>query len=390
MEIILSGDNINEGRIKINNLSGLSSLWSAGTGNYSIVGNDLLNNVASNQYSFAGGSNSISSGDTSFSFGNNVIAGGDYSFVFGENNKSINNFSFAGGKDSISSGITSFAFGEGVVAGGNYSFSNGFSSKTIGDYSTSKGALSTVESNYSYSSIRNGTLKGDYSFVSSCFFSNPTVTIDSSNSRSAYLGGFDRTENTPLPYDDVVYVSKLNIDNISDDNSLANVLTLESNDYINQKEYNFSSISLTSTTSYGSSTAILLQPNNHYFINNSTSNDIFRLKMNSTNGDIIKITNISSEIRLGIQLVHPYSLPSGVNYTYIALGTATASEIDAKRFLKVLPMTEIELTYFEDLNTNNQFWLVTNLNTTVKNYSDYDYNNSTESFDDYLDLYFVV
>ena len=61
--IINTGDTLEEGRQKINNIYNNLSLWTAGTGSYSIVANNSTNNESLGEYSVVGGENSLSNGD---------------------------------------------------------------------------------------------------------------------------------------------------------------------------------------------------------------------------------------------------------------------------------------------------------------------------------------
>lgn len=377
MELILSGDNINEGRIKINSLSGFSSYWSAGTGIYSMIGNDLTGNTASNDYSFVGGFESVSSGNTSFAFGQNVIAGGDFSAAFGRNSNSIGDFTYTSGEITTAIGNNSFASNNRSKALGDFSIALNYLTTSVGSGSTSLNFNNKAYGNYSFASGWETTATGDYSFISS---------YDSSVSgeRSALLGGQFMT----LADDDVVYVSKLNINNIYHDssNSLTNVLTLESNGDVNKKEYDTSLTEITGDTL--SSVIPVLDVNKYYsFYRNGTSGTIFHLPTTGNTGDFITISTIKDESSSPPSPASPnVGAIFEVSITYsksilIGLGDNTGVEIDSTSYsnFKILEGTQVEFTYFGS-DVGLDCWVVTNFDTLAKYYPFYD-NGSTDDYD---------
>ena len=88
--IINTGDTLDEGRQKINNIYNNLLLWTAGTGSYSIIPNNSANNDSLGNYSVVGGNNSLSNGDASFIYGQN-ITGNSFSFLTGKNIESTQN-----------------------------------------------------------------------------------------------------------------------------------------------------------------------------------------------------------------------------------------------------------------------------------------------------------
>jgi hypothetical protein len=364
MELILSGDNINEGRIKINSLSGASSYWSAGTGTYSMIGNDLTGNIASNDYSFVGGFESVSSGNTSFAFGNDVIAGGDFSTSFGTDNKSIGKHSYTSGEGTTSIGNNSFASNNLSKALGEYSIALNNFSQSSGSGSTSLNIISKASGDFSFASGQQTTAIGDNSFISS---SNSNVSGD----RSVILGG----QSMSLSDNDVVYVSKLNINNIDDDNTLKNVLTLESNDDVNQKEYDTNFIEISGDSLFF---AGLLEVNKYYSFNRLTGGQIFYLPTTGNTGDFITLSTVNdgTDFEAFFEVTSTYNKP-----ILIGLGDSTGIEIDNTTYsgLKILKGTQVEFTYFGS-DVGEDCWVVTNFNTFTKYYNSYD-NGSVDDYD---------
>lgn len=192
-ELIFSSDTLNHGRIKINqSYSGQTNIWSASTGTGSIIANNGTGNLASGQFSFAGGQSNLSSNYSSFvgggvsntasNQGASVVGGagnvasGDRSFVGGGNaNYSIGGTSFVGGglfnssngeSTVIGGGISNKAYGSGFfggksfVGGGanNTAFDN-FSFVGGGYYNTAYAVYTTIGGG------KNNTSLGNTSFI---------------------------------------------------------------------------------------------------------------------------------------------------------------------------------------------------------------------------------
>lgn len=369
MELILSGDNINEGRIKINSLSGFSSYWSAGTGIYSMIGNDLTGNTASNDYSFVGGFESVSSGNTSFAFGQNVIAGGDFSTSFGRNSKSIGDFTYTSGEITTAIGDNSFASNSRSKALGDFSIALNHLTTSYGSGSTSLNHINTAYGDYSFASGDNSNIAigGHNSFISSY---NSSV----SGERSALLGGQSMT----LVDDDVVYVSKLNINNINDDNSLMNVLTLESNGDVNQKGYDTNFINLTGESL---STGIVLEVNKFYSLYQTNPANNNYLPTTGNTGDVIIVANL-----LDSTSYKEYITVNGTYNTSIFYGIGdstgieiTNSNINSDQF-ELKKGTVIEFTYFGS-DVGLDCWVVTKYDTIGKFITNLDNDTSTDDYD---------
>lgn len=374
MNLILSGDNINEGRLKINNLSGFSLLWSASTGNYSIIADNPTGNLASGNYSFAAGNDNFSSGDTSFSFGKSNIAGGDYSFSVGNQTTAVGDYSFAQGNETKSFGDYSFASNDECESYGNYSLSLNNLSISSGVCSTSINNRTLTYGDYSFASGKFVQIDGDYSFINSNI-NNTLYGLKCFGNKSAILGGNSMSN---LYDDDMVYVSKLNINNISNDNSPTNVLTLESNGVVTQKNYNSNFTEMTGETL---SASVVLEANKFYAIRQVGVTNKNYLPTTANTGDVIIIAHMwdSSTYKEYISTNSTYntSIFYGIgNTTGIKLtNTNTSSdEFNLKR------RTVIEFTYFgSDVGLN--CWVVTKHDNIGKFVELYDNNYISSDYD---------
>lgn len=127
-ELILTGDTLNQGRIKINDIfsgQGQSNIWSSSTGSYSIIANNYSGNLASGSLSLAGGKNNVASKNYSIAlWGSNNLATAKWATINGgKQNHASGYYSFIGG----GSGNTASATYS-VVVGGTSNASKGFRS----------------------------------------------------------------------------------------------------------------------------------------------------------------------------------------------------------------------------------------------------------------------
>jgi len=214
-ELILTGDTLNVGRIKINNFySGNTILWSGSVGSNSIIRNNVDENLGNS-----------ATGPNTMAAGNNNSAGAPYAIAFwGSGNSSSNWWSgiFAGENNSIGGAhsfigggsgniIPSSAYGNAsVIAGGNTNSANtgngifiggGISNRVssnrgsivggqynvvTGNFSTIAGGHSNTASGY-YSSVGGGQFNrasGNHSNITGGQFNTATSIY------SAVVGGF--------------------------------------------------------------------------------------------------------------------------------------------------------------------------------------------------------
>jgi hypothetical protein len=376
MTLILSGDNINEGRIKINSLSGTTGLWTASTGNYSIIADNPTTNLASGDYSFAAGDNNFSSGNTSFSFGFSNVAGGNYSFASGQQTTAVGDYSFTFGDISKAIGDYSISLNLNSQAIGNYSSSFNGGVKSKGLYSHSEGFQTIADGDFSFAAGNNSIASGNCSFV---FSENSSVTGD----RSVVLGG----QNITGTSDDMVYVSKLNINNISDDNNLTNVLTLESNNVIAQKDYNSNVLEMTGDT-FGQ--PVVLEANKFYSYFNAagTSGTYVFLPLTANTGDRIIVADVNigyaNTTKLTILRNNTYNTPivCGIGNAVGVELSNTNTNLDAFRLRRG---DVFQFTYFgSDVGLHH--WVLSKNNTIGKYYGNLI--NQDSSGND-LDIFYI-
>ena len=214
-ELILTGDTLNVGRIKINNFySGNTILWSGSVGSNSIIRNNVDENLGNS-----------ATGPNTMAAGNNNSAGAPYAIAFwGSGNSSSNWWSgiFAGENNSIGGAhsfigggsgniIPSSAYGNAsVIAGGNTNSANtgngifiggGISNRVSsnrgsivgGQYNVVTGNFSTIAGGHSntasglYSSVGGGQFNqasGNHSNITGGQFNTATSIY------SAVIGGF--------------------------------------------------------------------------------------------------------------------------------------------------------------------------------------------------------
>jgi hypothetical protein len=146
-ELILTGDNVNEGRIKINDANdALTRYFEKGTGVNSIEQiNTAFSNLASGDGSTAFGSGTNATNRNSHAQGQDTLSSGIASWAFGYGAEATGDQSFAGGgpdngNSLQATGQTSFCFGEADggnhVASGGTSVLLGGSNRTVGDFNS--------------------------------------------------------------------------------------------------------------------------------------------------------------------------------------------------------------------------------------------------------------
>ena len=126
-----------------------------GTGNKSLVGNDLTKNVASGAYSVA--------------LGKQTTASGECSYAEGYGSKATNQYSHAEGMATTASGKYSHAEGISTVAQRECSHAEGTSTIATGNYSHSEGSGTTASGAYSHAEGRNTTASGSASHAGGLF-----------------------------------------------------------------------------------------------------------------------------------------------------------------------------------------------------------------------------
>ncbi len=145
-DLILTSNTTYEAVDLINGaLSGLTNLWSASTGDNSLIALNDSGNLASENSAYAEGYATTSSGFASHSEGYMTVSSGNYSHTEGCKNTALGIASFAGGSGSTADGNQSFVFGK-----NNSSTIN--NSAVMGGYenvvSGSSGSNSTIFAGY--------------------------------------------------------------------------------------------------------------------------------------------------------------------------------------------------------------------------------------------------
>lgn len=140
-----------------------------GSGSFSIVENDLNNNVSSGQYTHTEGNNTKATSDYSHAEGNGTTASGMDSHAEGLMTTASGNESHAEGDYSTASGSTSHAEGKRTTASGsrshaegNQTTASGYASHAEGDYSTASGNYSHAEGEYTTANHRSQHVFGEF------------------------------------------------------------------------------------------------------------------------------------------------------------------------------------------------------------------------------------
>jgi len=134
-ELIYGVDTLNQGRIKINNFySGQTIIWSSSTGTYSVIRNNVaenLNNAALGFNSFAAGASNTASNNFSIAFwGTGNTSSGYFSSVLvGKNNTASGNFTtILAGTNNTTNSTAVYSV---IIGGSGNTISNGGSYATI-------------------------------------------------------------------------------------------------------------------------------------------------------------------------------------------------------------------------------------------------------------------
>lgn len=205
-ELIQSYDVLNTGRIKINNFySGTTNIWSGSVGTYSVIRNNVNENLgnsalgfnsmaagfgnrASGNFSVAfwGSGNTATTSFSSIASGRNNKATGTYSFIgggFSNSATSVCNFIGGGQNNLVSSTYATIAGGVGNIVSGNHSFAAGRLNTVSGAYSTALGNGNTASGIFSTVNGQSCTASGTRATVCGGYFNQAT------NTSTAIVGG---------------------------------------------------------------------------------------------------------------------------------------------------------------------------------------------------------
>jgi hypothetical protein len=193
-DIILTGDNVNEGRIKINSaLDALDILWSGDVGDNSIrrvLNGNNYGNRAFSANSISWGAFSLSEGENSHSEGYST-ASGSCAYSSGYLSFAANDYSFSSGVGGI--GVSPFY----VFASGKYSFAHsygyGYAGLSNGALADNSVILGGENNNVHENSKSSGIFGGWRSFIEN--------TIDSHNSNiisSSYKGNMSNYKHSSI------------------------------------------------------------------------------------------------------------------------------------------------------------------------------------------------
>jgi len=179
-ELILTGDNVNEGRIKINDANDAASyVFEKGTGVNSIEQIASPENLASGDGSTAFGSGTDATNRNSHAQGRDTLSSGVASWAFGYGAEATGDQSFAGGgpdngNSLQATGENSFCFGEADagnhVASGGTSVLLGGLNRTVGDFNS--GIFGGSKQGQSISSNFAGKTDAANIMISPSFFSD--------------------------------------------------------------------------------------------------------------------------------------------------------------------------------------------------------------------------
>ena len=121
-----------------------------GSGNNSIIYNDVLNNKASGEYSHAEGYSARAYGSDSHAEGYNTTASGYHSHAEGTSTIATGSHSHAEGHTTTASGNQSHAEGAATKASGEYSHAEGHDTEASGINSHAEGLFTTASGNQSH------------------------------------------------------------------------------------------------------------------------------------------------------------------------------------------------------------------------------------------------
>jgi len=391
--IINTGDTLEEGRQKINNIYNNLSLWTAGTGSYSIVANNSTNNESLGEYSVVGGENSLSNGDYSFIYGQN-LTGNNSSFLIGKNNNSVKDYNSLYGQNNISTSKLSVIYGSGntVGLGDTVNYSENF---CIGanNVITSSGGVIYLQGYNSTSNSRGSNIFGGLNNVNdglySSIFCSPYSSLSSSASYSVILGGQNISANSPK----TVYVPYLNIQTVTGNSSSSDVLVYNTT----TKNVEKTSLPGDGIDNYKNWQQINGQPitrnlniNSSYIINELSSPSVaytLRLPTTASIGDSVRILSFmpnTSGVKIkvigALDLIVLGGGKDELNDTLITSNTYTYG--NTKNFQLFI----YETVEFTCINISSGIkWVISNI-TTLQNFQKY---NSTTGFDALLSDRFI-
>ena len=122
----------------------------AGAGTNSIVQGDLVQNIATGNYSHAEGANTRADGNYSHTEGSDTTARGDYSHAEGSTTTANGIYSHSEGSNTIANGNYSHTEGNGTTAYGNYSHAEGERTVATGHYSHAEGSYSEANGRFAH------------------------------------------------------------------------------------------------------------------------------------------------------------------------------------------------------------------------------------------------
>jgi hypothetical protein len=146
----------------ISGLTGGTTLWSAGTGTYSITANNH-NCSAEGLHSVSWGFGTSAGADGATAFGYSCGASGSGSTSFGLSNSASGDYSTAIGNDTAASGRSSFSCGNITTASGDYSFAEGSRTIASGGTSHAEGVQSVAGGTGAHAAGLRTYAMGDYS-----------------------------------------------------------------------------------------------------------------------------------------------------------------------------------------------------------------------------------
>ena len=374
--IINTGDTLEEGRQKINNIYNNLLLWTAGTGSYSVVANNSTNNDSLGNYSVVGGNNSLSNGNYSFIYGQNLTGNGLSCFLTGKNILSNSGYNFIFGEENNSYGADNFIGGSGNTINSSEVFCIG-QNNTVTTY----GRFSFVQGFNSTSNAHGANIFGGYNNVNdatySSIFCSPNSSLSSSASYSVILGGQNINGTSP----NTVYVPYLNIKTINGSSSSSNVLTYNTStknvEKTNLPGSGFDSYRNWEILSTPIVTPLSVFPNKCYILKQVTSGpatyEIILPNNNVQIGDTIKILSFMPNFSdIKTNNTSDYIVLGGgydyFNYAwYNDLGLVSGSNYNNFRLYKY---ETLELVCINNTSGNLK-WVISNI-TTLQNFQKVD------------------
>jgi hypothetical protein len=380
--IINTGDTLDEGRQKINNIYNNLSLWTAGTGSYSIVPNNGTNNESIGDYSVVGGESSLSNGHYSFIYGQN-LTGNVGSFLFGKNNESSGDYNFICGEENSATDYYITIYGSGNTVNASNVFCIG-QNNTINSNATS----SFIQGFNSTSMDEGANIFGGYENINeanySSIFCSPQSSLGTSASYSVILGG--QSINGTFP--NTVYVPYLNIETINGNSSSSNVLTYNESTK-NVEKTNLPGSGFDSYRNWeqinGSNGGFtrVLETNKSYIVNGSSVRYTLELPDNAGIGDSIRVLSFMSVSATHQVVIQVYSGSSDLivlgggydayNYTLSSnqdSGLVTSYIYDNGKKFTLYKYETIEFTCINN-NSGNLKWIISDI-TTLQNFQKID------------------